>query len=321
MRINLSLTRSLFPALAPVLIVGLVLSGTACRKAKKDPVKDGGMTATQILEDAQNLLKRGKWEDGRRMLRVIEEQLPSSAEFPKAKLLMGDSYFFQSSSSYPEALVEYQSFLNFFPRHEQRDLALYRVALCHYAAITNAERDQSETRMAIHAFQALLDEAPGSSYAVDARNKITQCWRRLAEYELIVGIQYVNSYHFAGAETRLKQLLETYPDYVDRERAYFYLGEAMRSKNMPYALITQYQTDYLDRKGYSDFSKLKKEELQEIKDTLKRMIDEEETKYRAEAKTYYQRLVESYPQGTWTGRAKDRLLEMGQSNVKEELDS
>jgi len=306
----------------PLLMVTLAAPiGLGCRKVTKAPKKDESRTAAQILDEATAMLQRGKWEEGRRLLRVIEEQLPGTAEFPAAKLLLGDSFFFQGSSSYPEALVEYQSFLNYFPRSEKRDLAFYRVALCHYSAIESAERDQSETRQALAAFQLLIREAPGSPYVMDAKAKITQCWRRLAEHELMVGVHYVNSYHFGGAERRLKDLLETYPDYVDRERAYFFLGEAMRRKFVPSETLVQYEKDFLARTGKEDSSKLDKKELEELKAGFTKLSTDEIAKYRQEARDYFQKLVESYPNSEWTARAKDRLLEMGQSHVKEELDS
>jgi len=306
----------------PLLLITLVAPGSvACRKAKIGPKKDESRTATQLLTEAELLLKRSKWEEGRRLLRIIEEQLPGSVEFPATKLMLGDSFFFQGSSNYPEALVEYQSFLNFFPRHEKRDLAMYRVAQCHYAGIENAERDQSETRQALEAFQLLIKEVPGSPYVVDAKSKITQCWRRLAEHELMVGIHYVNGYSFAAAETRLKGLLETYPDYVDRERAYFFLGEALRQKFVSTASLEQNQKDFLARVNKEDYSKLDKPEIQQLTTFMEKFIAEEVAKYRSEAKGFFQKLVESYPTSEWTARAKDRLLEMGQNNVKEELDS
>ncbi len=304
----------------PLLLV--VLAGLGCRKISKVPKKDETTrTAGQLTEEATALLQRGKWEEGRKLLRVIEEQLPGTPEFPAAKLMLGDSFFFQGSSSFPEALVEYQSFLNFFPRHEKCDLAMYRVALCHYAAIENAERDQSETRLALESFQLLLKAAPGSPYVVDAKAKTTQCWRRLAEHELMVGIHYMNSGLSAPAESRLKQLLETYPDYVDRERAYYYLGVAMQQKYVSPQILEQYQKDFLARADKEDFTKLDKKGLEELKAGIEKLAADEVAKYRQEAREYFQKLVESYPNSDWTIRAKDRLLEMGQAHVKEELDS
>ena len=302
-------------ALAAVLLPG----GLGCRKAASKTQADT-RTATQLVEEAEALLRRGKWEDGRKLLRLLEENLPGSVEFPKAKLMLADSYFFRSTSQYPEALVEYMSFLNYFPQHEKRDYALYRAALCHYAAIENAERDQAETRQALTAFQNLLKETPGSPYAVDARAKVTQCWRRLAESELIVGIQYVHTYHFQGAETRLKGLLESYPDYADRERTYYYLGEAMRRKNVSMDALNQFSKEYLAKLGKEEWDQVSKEDGARFRKDMEAFQKAEVAKFREEARTYYQRLVESYPTSEWAGRAKDRLLEMGQAHIKENYD-
>jgi len=313
----------------PLALGGLLLlgGGLACRrpsskpKAPKTTKAPVAQTATDILHEGEIYLQNGKWDEGRRVLRVIEERLPSSKEFAASKLMVADSFFFGSTTSYPEALVEYQSFLNYFPRHERKDYALYRVALCHYAAIENAERDQAETRKALEAFQTLLKEAPGSLYAVDAKAKITQCWRRLAEAELMVGIFMVKNYQFLPAETRIKNLLETYPEYVDRERAYYYLGEAMRQRPIHQEYLKQVVKDFVAKVHKEDADKLTKEENAQLSKEIQSMVKEELGKFRDEAKGYYQKLVESYPGSEWAGKANDRLLEMGQAGRKEELDS
>ena len=307
-------------------LVLLLLAGGAvgCRKpvaAKAAKDEFAGKTAKEMLTLGELYMQNGKWEEGRKMLRIIEERLPSSPEFPRAKLLIADSFFFSSTNTYPEALVEYKSFLNYFPRDEMRNYALYRVALCHYAAIASAERDQAETRKALDCFQDLMKEAPGSIYAQDAKSKVSQCWLRLAEAELLVGIYYVKTYHFAGAEKRIKDLMETYPEYADRERAYFYLGEAMRQKNPGNDLLTQWQKEYLAKVGKDDLGKFTKEEKTTFEKAFQGFFKDERDKYVTEAKGYYKKLVESYPASEWAVRASDRLVEMGQLGLKEELDS
>jgi len=309
------------------LVILALLGSTACKQAKlskeaKLKKETQGRTGAELVEQAELMLQHKKWQEGRKVLRLLEENLPSSKEYPRAKLLLGDSFFFSGSPSYPEALVEYQSFLTYFPRHEQRPYALYHTALCHYASIATAERDQAETRKALDAFKKLIEEAPGSPYAVDAKSKITQCWRRLAESELTVGIYYAKAYPNSSAgEKRIKDALEAYPDFIDRERAYYYLGEVLRKRLVEPTQLEQYGKDYLARVGREDFHDFTKEESRTFFQERGKFLDEEIGKYRVEAKNYYQKLVESYPNSIWAGRAKDRLIEMGQTNVKEELDS
>lgn len=298
----------------------LLGAGLGCRKPKVAD-KIHGQTAQELLAKGESLLRKGKWEQGRAELRLIEEYLPSTAEFPKAKLLLADSYFFGSTSNYPEAQVEYQSFLNYFPRSDKRDYALYHIALCHYASIESADRDQAETRKALETFQQLLKESPGSSYAEQAKSKVTQCWRRIAEHELLVGVYYVNAFNYPAAESRLKGLLQAYPEYVDRERAYFYLGEALRKKYISQEVLTQFNKEFMAKFQKKDFADLTPSDLARYKIDYAKFSTEEIAKYREEAKGFYQKLVESYTTGEWAARARERLVEMGQRDMKEELDS
>ena len=298
-----------------LLLAGL---GLGCRKPK---AVERTVASTELLATADKQLKQGKFSEARQTLRHLEEYLPGSPEFPKAKLMLGDSFFFQPSPSFPEAEVEYSSFLNYFPRHELRDYALYHRALCHFSSIESAERDQAETRKALDGFQQLLAEAPGSPYAGEARAKILQCWRRIAEHELIVGVFYVNTYFYPGAERRLKALLETYPDHVDRERAYYYLGEAMRQRLLADEELAQFNKEYATKLQKEDLKDLTKEQILQYGKDFEAYSTEKVKGYRAEARSYYQKLVESYPGSEWARRAADRLVTMGTGGVKEELDS
>ncbi len=311
------MNRTLSTTLTLSLLMGV---GLGCRKPKVID-KIHGQTAPELLAKGESLMRKGKWEQGRADLRLIEEYLPATPEFPKAKLLLADSYFFGSTNNYPEAQVEYQSFLNYFPRSEKRDYALYHIGLCHYASIESADRDQAETKKALETFQQLLKESPGSTYSEQAKSKVTQCWRRIAEHELLVGVFYVNTYNYPAAESRLKGLLQTYPEYVDRERAYFFLGEALRKKLVSQEVLAQFNKEFLAKFQKKDFAELTPSDLARYKLDFDKFSKEEIVKYRLEGKGFYQKLVESYTTGEWAMRARERLVEMGQRDFKEELDS
>jgi outer membrane protein assembly factor BamD len=306
-----------------VALAAIAALGPACSRPKTQDISAAiaaSVTAPQLLVRGERELKRRKWEDGRATLRLIEEYLPSSEEFPAAKLLLADSFFYANKYGYAEAEVEYKSFLNYFPRHPQREYVLYRIALCAYAAIEDGQRDQSATYKAIEAFNRLMEEMPGSPYATDARSKISQCWRRIAEHELSIGIFYVNTYQFAAAEKRLKEMLETFPEQADRERAYYYLGESLRRKFPSGEMFEQEIRAAFDEIGKREGDFLTPQERKLVGERQNSFIKSEMEKYLAEAKSYYQRLVESYPNSVWAGRARDRLLELGQTKITEELD-
>lgn len=310
-------TRLALP-LAALLVLG---GGLACHKKPKTGIY-AGETSAQLLDQGRRLLKQGKVTKARDILRYIEANMPGTKEYPEAKLLLGDSFFFQGTPSYPEAAVEYTGFLTYFPNDPRRDYALYQIALCHYAAIDSAERDQAETRAAIQAFGQLLRESPGSPYAQEAKDRVTQCWRRIAEHDLVVGIFYVNSYNYPGAQQRLVNLLETYPDFVDRERAYYYLGETFRQRGVTPEELDTWAKGELAQKfeGKEAFKDLDKDQQKQMIEDRAAWVKTQGDGWRQQAKDYYQRLVESYPDSEWARHASDRLVEMGQTGLKEELD-
>jgi outer membrane protein assembly factor BamD len=308
------------PLALPIAALLVLGGGLACHKPKTGIY--AGETSDQLLEKGRALVKRGKFNDARTLLRYIESNMPGTKAYPEAKLLLGDSFFFQGSPSYPEAMVEYTGFLTYFPNDSRRDYALYQIALCHYAAIDSAERDQTETKAAIQAFSQLLRESPGSPYAQQAKDRVTQCWRRIAEHDLVVGIFYVNSYNYPGAQQRLTNLMETYPDYVDRERAYYYLGETYRQRGITPEELETWGKGELDQKfgGKEAFRDLDKDQQKQMVDDQNAWAKAQIDGWRQQAKEYYQRLVESYPNSEWARHASDRLVEMGQTGLKEELD-
>ena len=283
-----------------------------------DPQK---VNAAQLFHSAQESASAGKWAEARTSLKQIEQYFPGSKEFPKAKLLMADSFFFEDNPSYPEAEVEYESFLNYFPRSESRDYVLYQIALCQYASIENAERDQAPTLKAIKSFERLITETPGSVYISDARAKMNQCNRRLAEHELVIGLLYLNTYHFSGAERRLKMMLEQYADYADLERAYYYLAEALRQKAPTALEIEAFQKEQLNAMGKESWDTVSVADQEKSLKALGEWIGQQREMYIKESKTYYQKLTESYPNSDWGRKAKDRLIELGTSITKLELDS
>jgi len=302
--------------------LALALVATGCKKPQRAaPIRKAPtVSAQELMEKGENQLNNGKWDDGRETLKLIEEYMPSSAYFPRAKLLIADSLFYSRKNNFPLAEVEYQSLLNYFPRHDQKDYVLYRIALCHFVQIEDSQRDQAVTRKAIEAFNRLLSETPGTLYATDAKAKINMCWARLAEHELGVAIFYVNTNQFRAAETRLKNMLETYPEFSDRQRAYYYLGEALRRKYPTRDDFTQEFQSFLGSIGKTDEDTLSSTERKQWDLRRDFFLKDQTDKFTAEARAYYLRLVESYPNSVWAGLARDRLLALGQTRITEELD-
>ena len=240
--------------------------------------------ARELLTKGEAYCHKGRWEEGRDMLRYIEDYLPSSPELPLAKLTLADSFFFGPNKSYPEAILEYTNYLKIFPNSSKKDYVLYHIGLCRYASIGEIECDQTETKNAMEAFKNLLTEVPSSMYTADASAKILICRQRLAETELRVGIYYIKIFKYEPAEKRLRDLLDNYYDCVDHKRVYFFLAEAL----------------------YKNGKKAGKASLKSASGLNSKSIDN----YLLEAKSYYKKLTEEYPTSRFAAKANKRLIKI-----------
>ena len=81
------------------------------------------------------------------------------------------------------------------------------------------------------------------------------------------------------------------------------------------------EKDYAAKLKKDDLMGLNREEIEQYRKDFAAFSEERIKTFRSEAKSYYQKLVESYPNSEWARKAADRLIAMGTTNVKEELDS
>ena len=179
----------------------------------------------ELLSRADAAIARKKHDEGRTHLQRLMNQLPESELVPTARLYLGRSYF--NEKKYEEARAEYQRFLELFPQHERVDEARYYIGLSYVRQMEKTDRDQALAKKAVAEFQTLTNEFRDSQYAPDARAKIAQCRRQLADKELYIGTFYFNRGSYGAAIKRFETVLKEYPGSGYDEQALYYLGESL----------------------------------------------------------------------------------------------
>ena len=174
---------------------------------------------------AESSLSRKKYDEGRKNLQRLINQYPESELVPTARLSVGRSYF--SEKRYEEARAEYQRFIELFPQHERVDEARYYIGLSFFRQMEKSDRDQTLAKKAVAEFLVLLGEFKDSQYAADARAKVIQCRRQLAEKELYIGKFYFNRGSYGAAIKRFEAVLKEYPGSGYDDQALYYLGESL----------------------------------------------------------------------------------------------
>lgn len=199
----------------PALIALLLLAGCASDKVFED-------TAKAEYEHSKLLVHEGDYGRAATELEHFSSRHPYSRYTVRAELLRIFAAYKDGQYILSETLSE--RFIERHPRHPNVDYAKYMLAMSHYRERSDAERDPTQTKLAIESFKKLLKEHPDSVYARDGRRYLQRLYNELARHELTVGKFYFDNGRFVAAANRFQVILEKYQTTPSIEEALYYLA-------------------------------------------------------------------------------------------------
>ena len=192
-----------------ILLASLLLATAGCGFGWLKPAPTPILPAEELYGIGEKQLEARRYVEAREAFRKIVERHPTSSYAPRARFLMGETYY--RESEFEKAITEFRTFLSFYPRHPIADLVQYRLAMAYYDQIKPIEQDQGLALKALDEFKKLVKEYPESRYAGDALAKIDISRGRQAQKELWVATYYFNQGNPSGARQRLELVLKEYP--------------------------------------------------------------------------------------------------------------
>jgi outer membrane assembly lipoprotein YfiO len=208
-------------ALRRVVLISLLLATAGCGYLK--PLPEPILPPEELYQLGEKNLETRLYADARSNFKKIVERHPTSSYAPRARFLMGETYY--RESEFDKAIVEFRTFLSFYPRHQIADLVQYRLAMAYYDQIKPIEQDQGIAAKALEEFKKLVKEYPESRYAGDALAKIDISRGRQAQKEVWVATYYFNQGNPSGARQRLELVLKEYPRTLVVPEALWVLAE------------------------------------------------------------------------------------------------
>ncbi|MEC4670742.1 MAG: outer membrane protein assembly factor BamD [Nitrospirota bacterium] len=148
-------------------------------------------------------------------------------------VIMKRAESFYEKESYPEALVEYQHFLDLHHTHILAPYAQYKLALSHFKMIQTIDRDINPIHKALEELQKLSEAFPGSRYEAEAKEKIQECHALLAQHHLFVGKFYYRKESYLAAAKRFTTVAETYPHLDAAAEAKYRLAQTYKQLGAP----------------------------------------------------------------------------------------
>lgn len=262
--------------LVVALAAAVVLAGCGAKNKNAVPA-DATQPDRFLFDRGTEALKKERWIDAREYFRQVVDNYPGSPVRADAKLGVADAYLGEGGT---ENMVlagnEYREFLTFYPTHARADYAQYKLAMTHHRQMRAAARDQTETKDALREFQTFFDRYPNSPLTPEVRLRWRESRDRLSEASFLVGLHYYRSKWYPGAINRFQEVLKDDPSYTHRDDVYFYMGEAYMKGGTGSGAVAA----------------------------------------RAQAVTYYDRLLKEFEVSEHLADAKRRLAEL---NVQQEL--
>jgi outer membrane protein assembly factor BamD len=227
------MTHGIRPPLSALLALVLTAFAAGCA-GKNDAIPVGVGEPDKFLYDkGRASLDDNRWMTAREYFRRIIDGYPQSELRPEAKLGIGDSYLGAGSG---ESLVlaanEFREFLTFYPTNPRSDYAQFRLGMVYFKQMRAPQRDQTETRQAVHEFQTFLERYPNSALKPEVEAKLREARDRVSTAEYQVGVFYYKQRWYPGAIDRLRDLLKQDPRFTHRDGAYYYLAEALLKVNL-----------------------------------------------------------------------------------------
>ncbi len=193
--------------LLPLALTGLLLTGCASTKGRKDQAYVARDVET-LYNVARDTLAKRQYKLAAAQFDEVERQHPYSVWARRAQLMSAYSYYV--AQQYSDAIASSQRFLSLHPGSREAPYAYYVVAVSYYEQISSVDRDQKITQQALDAMGELIRRYPNSDYAADARLKIDLARDHLAGKEMEVGRFYEKNTLYLAAIIRFRTVVDQY---------------------------------------------------------------------------------------------------------------
>lgn len=216
--------------LFPTLFVLFSLSGCATMKSwfgiGDEEVQ---LPADSLAVKGMDEYDAGDYHTAAKHFDELLDNYPFSSQAMLAQLKSADCNYFMEN--YEEALTLYQGFEEKYPTNEAIPYVMYQIAMSSYQQIDTIDRDTSGATKAIRDFTKLLKAYPNSPYTDEAKARIRAANEFLVNHEYLVVEFYLRTDKILDAKTRLKYLINTYPDASITPQAKELLAQLESGKN------------------------------------------------------------------------------------------
>ncbi|RLB61383.1 MAG: hypothetical protein DRH08_14015, partial [Deltaproteobacteria bacterium] len=210
----------MYKALTVFFLLSLFLLAACAPSTVVPPAKNAGV----YFQEGEEFFEKGQYTDAIASWEKVRDSYYSPELNILAELKIAEAHYL--AEEYIEASVAYEAFLQNHPDHPRVPDVLYQVGLSYTFQMLKYDQDQTATRYSLNAFRTLQERFPQDRRKEEVQIYIDRCLNLLAANELYIARYYLRTKYFSASINRIEGLLENYPNYYERDKAYYLIGQA-----------------------------------------------------------------------------------------------
>lgn len=217
-------------ALAASVLVAAVLA--ACGSGPRD--ESANWSPEKLFSEAKSEASAGNYEAAGKLYERLEGRAAGTVLAEQAQIER--AYMLYKTAEKAQALSVIERFIKLHPTSPAIDYAYYLQGLINFndnlgllgnlAAQDLSERDQQAARDAYQSFKQLVDIYPRSTYAGDARLRMSYIVNSLASYEVHVARYYFRRGAYVAAANRAQQTIQEFQQSPSTEEALYIMAQS-----------------------------------------------------------------------------------------------
>ena len=246
-----------------ILIISIVFISACQNKDEKISIieeRDLDLQMIDAYNEGLNLL------DDNYPLKAAEKFNEAELLYPQslwaARSSLMSAYSFYYGSYYVDAIEELNRFKEIYPNHERIVYAYYLMGMCYYEQIADEKKDLGSIVDAQQNFKYVLENYPGTDFALDSQFKLELIQQILASKEMYLAKYYIEKEKWIPAINRYKNVLDKFETTIYIEEAlhrlveiHYKIGLIDESKKYAALLGYNYQSSEWYRESYKVFNK------------------------------------------------------------------
>lgn len=193
-------------SLRAFMVVTLLTVAACGHKDDEDDIKE--QPVADLYNAGLKNLHDKAYKDAAKSFDAVERQHPYSV-WARRAILMG-AYAHYQINEYDEAILAAQRFIQLHPGNRDVAYAYYLVAICYYEQISDVQRDQRDTELALNALEEVVRRFPNTEFARDAQLKQDYARDHLAGKEMVIGRDYERQGMYLAAINRYKTVVDKF---------------------------------------------------------------------------------------------------------------